>query len=295
VTDYFAAVFAYLVCVVVKQGRKYLGYRAAMYHTAMKCCGLYVIDPNTGGDVSFTYHKHDLHVGIAFTESRNAFEFQNALVGLQEDHAVARNILELQEQVERVPMERVGRRIFYAHYDTNSSDSPELQSLASIASVDSEVDPATSDPNVSLMSVENLVLLTPGLSLYKCHIAGKAAHPAHRKELDNILYASWDFHNHFDGLHNVSKCSEIMLQFESASAEMEDVVVTDTCFRRMRVAVLVKFRNQDYAAWFGGRMKPGSEQVDPLCYRCYLFPSDADVLQTVLALQVTDVAAAWGL
>ena len=189
----------------LKGCKPYKGYRASIYSGAQKFLANYVTDAND----SIFYEENDLVVCLLFKTEEAACHFQNELVEMKNNHIIASDMIEVTEQIGRVnyAQDTVFRRVFSAHYKSEDAESPEcltLADLVSIRSTDTEVF-QFHIPEVAFQSLEKLDLVTPGTCLYRCHIAGKSKYPRYKDDPNNIIYASWDFHNHFDGLHNASK------------------------------------------------------------------------------------------
>lgn len=247
-------------------------------------------------EASIRYEGNNLHVNLLFESKKDAHSFQNALLEFKESRFAGHEIISVDEVVIELLISSDIKlvRVFHHHYDTSTSESPPCLTLADIASVSSDSTEAEFgvDPERFLRSLEDLKLITPETSLYRCHIAPKGRYPKFKGEEDNIIYATWDFHNHFDGLHNVSKEPEIAVQFESFGEE-EDVFVNQQVFRRRKLFVLLEYRKEHIAAWMAMRLKEGSEILTPLMQKSFLYVKDVEKSKRFLEIKYEETIETW--
>jgi hypothetical protein len=96
--------------------------------------------------------------------------------------------------------------VLRSHYDTKrSAESPEY------AWPDAIHDDVRLDGEVLLQMFETYVPTNPEVCAYDYHIASKGKHPEHKNTPNNFVYASWSFHDYFDGLKVIPKGTPPML------------------------------------------------------------------------------------
>lgn len=289
----------FVASALVRDCLDFKGYRASMYRCAQQCNAHYIYSVGASERVqqSIIYDGKNLVIKLLFLERRDAYSFQNALVRFQEDHVVALERIVVSETIVEITADAKEplSRIMHAHYRSGDSTSPECLSLADLASVDSEVTIGNDEPDYILRGFEDLAKLTPELSLYRCHLASKARHPKFTSDKDNIVYASWDFHNHLDGLHNHSHCPEIGLRFLEDLGEV-DVPVNDIIHRRHKISVYVVFRKICIADAVALRLKDGTEKVEGsngLQYLSFLYVLDPKKAKQFLDVNYDETVLAW--
>jgi hypothetical protein len=99
---------------------------------------------------------------------------------------------------------------------------------------------------MQLQVFETFVSSNPQICAYDCHIAPKGEYPEFEKDHDNIVFASWDFHNHFDGLNVRPKKVPPTVIIPVKSYVETDVEVNGHVYKRRRIDVII-FRVQKAA------------------------------------------------
>jgi len=110
---------------------------------------------------------------------------------------------------------------------------------------------------------------------------------------NNIIYASQDFHNYFDGMQTDSGEPEIALQYVGNEGELQLLVDRDgTHEKRFKVLVRIIFREESIAEFMKGRFRDYTEE-NPLVLRSHLFMKDLKIAQEVLDIKYNETMAMW--
>lgn len=285
----------YEISATFKDAKPRKGIRATVYKCAEKYHGRY--RNNFGESIFYANESNDLEVHLRFEEKRDAQDFLVELSRLRSEHHRFRDMIEFGRKPLEVSVPNEADPIYFSDYVTTDSTSPECLTLADLLTDYSKLttvvyDPA--DPRIGLCSFEDFSVLAPRLRLYKCHIASKSGHPKYAKDVDNnIIYATQDFHNYFDGMQTDSGDAEIALRYDGCEAEVSvPVDVVGTHENRCKVFVRIIFRDEAIAAFMKGRFRDYTE-VSPLELRSYLFVKDLEIAKAVLDIKYKETMAEW--
>lgn len=187
------------------------------------------------------------------------------------------------------------QRVLYTDYiSSDNEDSPEisLNDVLGTASL-SEVS-VSANPEMCLQAVENPDYpRSIGSKWYKCHLISQT-NLQYKNDPDNILYASWPFHQIFDRMNIICGVGAA-IQFESF-AGVEDVEVALGRFeRRTKLMVRVIFRTADHAHDFGWKLKNGTERINDLEYRSFLYARDGEKMRFCIDVKYEETARIWRL
>lgn len=272
------------------------GIRATVFKCAERFHGRY--RNNVGESIFYPDESNHLEVHLRFEEKRDAQDFLVELSRLRhEHHRFHGGMIEFEEEPLEVSAPNKANPIFFGHYVTTDSTSPTCLSLADLYTDYSKLttvvyDPA--DPRIGLCSFEDFRVLAPHQRLYKCHIASKSGYPKYAKDVDNnIIYATQDFHNYFDGMQTVSGDAELALQYDGYEAEVSvPVDAFGMHENRFKVFVKIIFRDKDVADYMKVRLRDYTE-TGPLELRSYLFVKDWEIAQAVLDIKYIETTARW--
>jgi hypothetical protein len=95
-----------------------------------------------------------------------------------------------------------------------------------------------------------------------------------------VIYASWTFHQHFDGLNTVNGIG-LAVRFEEIVGE-EEVNVGDKYDTRFRVNVVVQFREQLIASVFEPLFKMGTQKLSELEFGTFLYAKNPEMMKNGL-------------
>jgi hypothetical protein len=178
----------------------------------------------------------------------------------------------------------------------DNEESPEI-SLADIQHVlSSDVESVAYDPLKALQSLEDIAVL-PGTKFYCCHLLSRQE-TEHKNDENNCIYGSWIFHQYFDAL-NVEKVGVplIAVKYISTSEVPEVLPVKNSFVERRKVTVEVQFFDDDTgkrAAYsFQGFMRNGTEKIDELRFRSFLYPKDPPKFKWFLDKKHEETLGIW--
>jgi hypothetical protein len=114
---------------------------------------------------------------------------------------------------------------------------------------------------------------------YKCHLIS-ATVKKYYNDPDNVIYASWNFHQLFDGL-NTQAGVGVAVKFDHIG-DCEEILIGDKFERRCKIFVVVQFIDRDVANFFGNILKDGTMRIDDYSYLSFLFAKDPDRMKYCL-------------
>ena len=189
------------------------------------------------------------------------------------NHSRFQSKLTVDEAIIQVKSIAEPSRVFYTHYNPkDNADSPDI-SLNDILSDSNSVISISHDPSMALQALEGIhAVADMGSKWYKCHLIS-AKNKEYEKDPDNIIYASWVFHQHLDGLNTVNGTG-VAIRFVKVLCE-EEVALNDKYERRYKLEVDVEFRDPDLAYRFERLLKDGTKKLSETSFLSYLYARDA--------------------
>eukprot|EP00545_Synedropsis_sp_CCMP1620_P011822 CAMPEP_0119014332 /NCGR_PEP_ID=MMETSP1176-20130426/9529_1 /TAXON_ID=265551 /ORGANISM="Synedropsis recta cf, Strain CCMP1620" /LENGTH=352 /DNA_ID=CAMNT_0006967487 /DNA_START=22 /DNA_END=1080 /DNA_ORIENTATION=- len=236
---------AYSVHVVVKGARNSAGARGNVFKKLQEHHAVYSI--SEGIDVK--YEGDDLSVNAFFFEQSDAFDFQNAL----NDWEIHKELAHLSGVTidPKIPVEVDIQgnvtRIMLQDYNPDDSESP-CASLNDLHSYRLSV-PLTEavEPDTPLARYQCIDKQLPGLMSYKCHLKDKAKFKKLQNNENNMLAASWSFHQMMDGLRTNDRLPMVAISVKSRGSHRSAAHAN-----RVAVTLLLEFREEAQASWFQG-------------------------------------------
>lgn len=283
----------YLVEFHLCDSKKAKGYRSSIYKCAQNSLACYCVD---GKDKSIFYDAtsatpNDLRVSLLFKQEENALHFQNSLSDIAErfSHFKDKFVLDTRDPV--VVQVDCGtnklQRVLASDYQQNDNDESPIISLNDMMSTETTVT-IYSNTEILLKTFEKEdVVAAFTTKWYRCHMIPDKSKlfqddPLRNNE-DNFIYASWNVHQLFDGLNTTSRGVGVVLRFVSASPEGEEVLVTPYRYeRRFRVEISLQFKDARVASTFGPYWKDGTERVDDLTYKSFLYVKNVENVKECL-------------
>jgi hypothetical protein len=129
--------------------------------------------------------------------------------------------------------------LYRIDYDTRDNlDSP-VYTLPDV-----ELDRVLLNDKDLLQMLEKRVSVNREIRAYKCHIASVKSYKQHAKHGDNIVYASWLFHQYFDGLMTEGIIPLLIVRPEKTYEETTFRIGGRNVKRQM-VEVLMDFTSED--------------------------------------------------
>jgi hypothetical protein len=184
-------------------------------------------------------------------------------------------------------------RIFHNEYNpAENGDSPEITLSDILGSQSLSAISFAIDPSLNLQSLEKPEFVSAfGSKWYKCHLIPQT-NGIYKNDLDNVIYASWNFHQIFDGLNTIDGIA-VAVNFESFAGE-EQVMVKDGAYEsRTKLLVKIIFRYSYLGDFFAASCKLGTERLSDTEYRSFLFARDGNRMKFFLEHKYNATLAIW--
>jgi hypothetical protein len=276
---------AYKVHAVVRGGLNSSGARGNVFKMLEKYCAVYV--PADG--IQIEYNEDDLYIQALFLEWEQACGFQSAL-NKWEIHKELANLngvtIDPRTPVE-VERPRTVCRIILQDYRPGDSESP-CESLHDLPSYRLSV-PVTEavEPGSLLATFQSVDRQQPFLLPYKCHLKDKAKFKSLQANENNMLAASWPFHQMMDGLHTEDGlpmvCISVQSQGDAPSASHGD---------RVPVTLRLEFRHQSAAAGYVGNTTT-SKRINETVWDVTVYVTDPKLFCDCVAWKENDTRQKW--
>ena len=273
---------AYVVSAVVKGGFSCRGARGNVYKLLEQEHASYSL--SEGRSVSYT--GNDLSVKAYFRSWDRACNFQTRLNDWEE-HKELVNL----EAVETQTPAEVGmpddlERFLLSQYNPSDSESP-CHTLADLESYHWSV-PLTEmvEDDSPITIYQSLEGLLAGLKHVKCHLHDKAKNKKLQNDENNMVAASWPFHQMMDGISTKESIPLLRLSFLKASqnrlAEFDN---------RFRVTVQVEFRHVANASLY--RAPLGAVKLNETTWKTDVYVKDKQIFQECLEWKYNNTTKAW--
>lgn len=196
---------------------------------------------------------------------------------------VEKNIIRVQRNAEP-------ERVLSSEYEPlDNTESPDM-SLNDVFS-DASVVSLSHDPSHALKALEDVQKVAFwGSKWYKCHLIS-AKNKKFENNPDNIIYASWLFHQHFDGLNTVRGAS-VAIRFEEIVG-IEEVSIGDRYEMRHKIHVIVEFLDRQIASVFEPMFKVGTQKLNDVEFRSFLYAVQPKVMIKCLKAKYNKSKSAW--
>ncbi|KAG7372997.1 hypothetical protein IV203_033721 [Nitzschia inconspicua] len=192
----------------------------------------------TGNNLTFKAYFRSYEAACAFQNAMNQWEIHKELAHLG-------GVTLDPPTPAAVPWQSDFTRFYLQDYKPNDHESPR-QTLDQLHSYHLSV-PVTEpvEPASNLLCYQCIDQPMPHINHYKCHLKDKAKFKQLQCNENNMVAASWLFHQQLDGLNVAEGIPLVALSFKTAS---NDRLVSHN--RRYRVTLLVEFFYQELAAAF---------------------------------------------
>jgi hypothetical protein len=276
---------AFKVHANVKGALNSSGARGNVFKMLEKYCAVYA--PSDGIEVK--YQNDDLDTKALFLQWEQACGFQSAM-NEWEIHKELANLngvtIDPKTPVEVERPQNVCR-IMLQDYRPSDSESP-CESLNDLHSYRLSV-PVTEavEPGSLLAQFQSVDKQQPFLLPYKCHLKDKAKFKSLQTNENNMLAASWPFHQMMDGINTEDGlplvCISVQSQGDSRSASNGD---------RVPVTLRLEFRNQAAAAGYVGKDR-ASKCVNETVWDVTVYVSDPKLFCECVAWKQNDTRQKW--
>jgi hypothetical protein len=274
---------AYSVGVVVKGAINSNGARGNVYKFLQRHVAFFSTDEG----LNIKYEDSDLHVNAYFLEMKTACEFQNAMNEweIHKDLAHLDGVDLVPATPQEVDLPRNLERILLQHYRPQESESP-CYTMADLHSYHLSVpltEPAENDS--ALVKYQSMDKTPLGVAQYKCHLHDKAKNKRFQNNENNMVAASWYFHQLLDGLNTEDKIPLVVLSLKSVSEAR--LVAKDN---RYQVTIAVEFFDQKYLAAY--QAPTGASLVAGL-WQTSVFVKDKDIFKKCIGWKEADTRKKW--
>ena len=234
------------------------------------------------------YNGEDLTVKVYFEEKRDACDFQNNL-NEWEIHKQLANLkgVEIDPVTPaEVPKPSDLERIRLQDYVPHGSESP-CQTLDQLHSYHLSV-PVTEpvEPNTPLVRYQSIDKLIPHIEHYKCHLKDKAKFKSLQNDENNMVAASWPFHQMMDGLNTMEGIPLVALSVKEASEQR-----LSAYDNRYAVTLLLEFFYKDLAAVFAA--KEGARRVSSSSWETVVYVRDKTEFEKCVVWKFNDTQKKW--
>ena len=264
-----------------------------MFKCAQECHALQSLE-GLERTIYYAEGSNDLTVSLLFRERRDAEDFQNKLMNFSFDHHHFASKLEVSPDIldVTVPATQQLHRVMYTHYKSADNNESPTMSLNDMLSESTSVASNQGDASLSLQALENPTLIIALRSKwYKCHLISKQD-KEYANNPDNVIYASWLFHQQLDGLNTVDGVG-VAIKF-SHLGDLEEVQLGNGRYEyRQKVNVIVEFRYSDVAMAFSGLLKDGTERISDNEYRSFVFARDGECMRYCLERKYQETMGLW--
>ena len=276
---------AYLVQVRILGAERSNGARGNVFKFLERHLGHY----SQGNGIQIQYDgRGNLTATAYFLTYESACQFQNSM-NEWEIHKELANLSGVEVDPitpQQVPKPLDLQRIRLRDYVPNESES-QCQSINQLHSYRLSV-PVTEavDPTTELAKYQSIDKLLPHLKHYKWHLKNKSKFKKLQNDENNIVAASWTFHQLLDGLNTEEGIPLVKLSVKSTS---DHRIASQG--NRFSVTLNLEFFYQENASAFAGN--EGARKVNELNWETVIFVKDKDQFQKCVEWKYEDTTMAW--
>ncbi len=243
---------------------------------------------SSGSSIYYEGTEENLEIQLLFREVRDAEEFQTKLNTFASEHHHFFEKLRLERHIETVNLTEELDRVFRTDYIADDTDSP-MMSLNDVLSGSATVVSMSGDTSRTLQALEDTsVVARLGSKWYKCHLIPASSRDNLKDDPDNIIYASWLFHQHLDGLHTETGIGLAISLDPDSQPTKEEVAVNDNYEERYKVVVLIHFEAVELASIFQTLFKHGTEKLNDTCWRSFVHVRSVDKFSKCITSKLLD-------
>jgi len=238
----------------------------------------------------------DLHISLMFERKQDAHKYMNCLLEYKiSPMSMLKEKLEVEKNVVAISSAQEGVFVHRDDYHAEDSDSPsntwdDVKSPTEI--------PITYDPLQQMRSLENLSLMPPGDTLYKCYIAPQAYYEEYIKDKDNIILGSHLFHKYFDGDGKRRPAGSSLdwgtpPRFKIQFHEIGNSFLYQGT-RYYQVFVKCEFQDPSMARAMEGRWREETRTIGDLTFLTFFYTSNIENCKKYLELKQRETEIRWG-
>jgi hypothetical protein len=171
-------------------------------------------------------------------------------------------------------------------YDPSASESPcgDLDLLRSYR-ISVPLTEAVED-NSPLVIYQSVDRRQRGLQHYKCHLYDKAKNKTYQSNENNMIAASWPFHQMLDGLNTEEKIPLLRVRFKSVSPHKQ--ADNDN---RYAVTSAIEFKDVDMANNY--QSPEGAKRLDDKSWEVTVSVKDKEIFKTCVDWKYGDTTKKW--
>jgi hypothetical protein len=145
------------------------------------------------------------------------------------------------------------------------------------------------DDEKRLQKFEKQASTNPEIYAYECRIAPFG----HGSNENNIVYASWKFHQYFNGLTTHPKTIPSLIVRPERTYKANSFVVRGQTIKRHRIDVLMDFTSEAGLNEIASTLNDGYEVLSPKGLRTYIHARDANMMCKLFTLKYAETAEQW--
>lgn len=281
----------FIVRASINGAKKTKGIRATVYKVAERHLAYYLY--GRAGARPFVYEGDTLEICVGFEEKSRAAEFQTFLSQWHLDQPLLGlgDKVKVERELVMTTVHGSLERVMLTDYAPADEDSP-MQSLQDLQSSTS----CLSDDAVPLESrLFRFQLLeaedsfrASGTNPYRCHLKDQARFKALKSNENNIIAASWPFHQLLDGLNTIDGLPHVRLEPVQTDTFIKETLDGED---RFKVFVNIVYHKTQYASCIG--LKHGSEKLSDTTWRSFVHVKDPTLFCECLQWKNDDTAEKW--
>eukprot|EP00980_Cylindrotheca_fusiformis_P024613 scaffold12169_cov132-Cylindrotheca_fusiformis.AAC.1 len=238
--------------------------------------------------IQIMYEGEDLTVKAYFKEVGDACDFQTNL----NEWEIHKELVNLKGvEIDPITPAEVPKpcdleRIRLQDYDPRESESP-CQTLDQLHSYRLSV-PVTEpvEPSAPLVRYQSIDKLVPHICHYKCHLKDKAKFKSLQNDENNMVAASWQFHQMMDGLNTTEGIPLVALSVKAAS-EQRNAAYDN----RYAVTLLLEFYYEHLTAVFVA--KESARRVNSSSWETVVYVCDKTEFEKCIVWKFNDTQKKW--
>jgi hypothetical protein len=276
---------AFLCKATVKEALNHNGVRGNVFKTLQTHGAFY----SKGEGIKVGYESHNLKIEAYFLDLNNAIAFQNALLNWNMHNILydlGGVIIDPINPMEVPRPDDLIRIVLMTDYDPKGSESPcsELGQLLSYRLSGPSTEGA--EPQTSLVKFQAIDKAYADVLHYKCHLKDRAKFRNLANNENNMVTASWLFHQMMDGLNTLEGIPLVAISVETASEHSS--AAHDN---RYAVTLQLEFYNETSALTFVPTAQ--AKKVDNTRWVTCVYVKDVSLFQECVAWKAKDTQAKW--
>jgi hypothetical protein len=161
------------------------------------------------------------------------------------------------------------QRLYRLDYNTNDNPLSPVYTIPDVV-----LESVLLNDEQKLQMFEKRVSMNCEIRAYRCPIASVKNYKIHENNVDNIVYASWLFHQYFDGLMTAGiPCLlvRVVKMYTPTTFQIDGCTV-----KRQRIEVLMDFTTDDGLNEILPTLNEGCELRGPKQLQTYIYASNAE-------------------